>query len=90
MHEHRHKLPGCVFFGVGAAFDFHAGRVKQAPAWMQKSGLEWLFRLRMEPGRLWRRYLFLNPMFLTLWALQLAGLLRGPAYKPNGRGCEAQ
>jgi N-acetylglucosaminyldiphosphoundecaprenol N-acetyl-beta-D-mannosaminyltransferase len=76
MAEHVEQLPGCVMFGVGAAFDFHAGRVKQAPRWMQRSGLEWLFRLLMEPARLWRRYVFLNPMFLALWALQWAGLLR--------------
>ena len=76
MASHRTQLPGCILFGVGAAFDFHVGRVKQAPVWMQRSGLEWLFRLAMEPGRLWRRYVFLNPMFLTLWVLQLAGLWR--------------
>lgn len=81
MAEHQHSLSGCVMFGVGAAFDFHAGRVPQAPGWMQRSGLEWLFRLRMEPTRLWRRYLFLNPMFLVLWTLQLSGLLRGPFYR---------
>ncbi len=55
---------------VGAAFDFHAGLLKQAPAVLQKHGLEWLFRLCMEPARLWRRYLYLNPMFLTLLAAQ--------------------
>ena len=76
MAAHQRQLPGCVLLGVGAAFDFHAGRVKQAPPWMQRLGLEWLFRLTMEPARLWRRYVFLNPMFLGLWALQLAGLLR--------------
>lgn len=75
MAEHASQLPGCVLFGVGAAFDFHAGRVAQAPAWMQRSGLEWLFRMRMEPKRLWRRYVLLNPMFLLLWGMQLAGLL---------------
>ncbi|MDQ2949887.1 MAG: WecB/TagA/CpsF family glycosyltransferase [Acidobacteriota bacterium] len=80
MAEHQHELSGSVLFGVGAAFDFHAGRVEQAPRWMQRSGLEWAFRLFMEPGRLWRRYVFLNPMFLALWALQLAGLLRAPRY----------
>lgn len=76
MAEHVHQLPGTVMLGVGAAFDFHAGRVRQAPRWMQRSGLEWLFRLLMEPARLWRRYVFLNPMFLALWALQWTGLLR--------------
>ncbi len=57
--------------GVGAAFDFHTGRVRQAPRWMMKMGLEWLFRLVVEPGRLWRRYLFNNPHFL--WHLYLGG-----------------
>jgi exopolysaccharide biosynthesis WecB/TagA/CpsF family protein len=51
---------------VGAAFDFHAGMLKQAPAWLQKRGLEWLFRLCMEPKRLWRRYVYTNSLFLFL------------------------
>jgi N-acetylglucosaminyldiphosphoundecaprenol N-acetyl-beta-D-mannosaminyltransferase len=55
--------------GVGAAFDFHAGLKKQAPAWMQQSGLEWFFRLATEPRRLWKRYLYNNPAFVWL-ALQ--------------------
>jgi N-acetylglucosaminyldiphosphoundecaprenol N-acetyl-beta-D-mannosaminyltransferase len=59
---------------VGAAFDFHAGLLPQAPPWMQASGLEWLFRLLQEPRRLWRRYLLLNPLYCLLIALQLAGL----------------
>jgi N-acetylglucosaminyldiphosphoundecaprenol N-acetyl-beta-D-mannosaminyltransferase len=49
---------------VGAAFDFHAGHKRQAPAWMQRAGLEWLFRLAAEPRRLWRRYVVGNPVFL--------------------------
>jgi N-acetylglucosaminyldiphosphoundecaprenol N-acetyl-beta-D-mannosaminyltransferase len=49
---------------VGAAFNFHAGHVRQAPRWMMRSGLEWLFRLMMEPKRLWRRYVIGNPRFL--------------------------
>ncbi len=56
----------CVMLGVGAFFDFAAGRVRQAPAWMQRLGLEWLFRLLMEPRRLWRRYLWNNPRFVWL------------------------
>ncbi|MBU1174393.1 MAG: WecB/TagA/CpsF family glycosyltransferase [Alphaproteobacteria bacterium] len=54
---------GCPVIAVGAAFDFHAGLLRQAPAWMQDRGLEWLFRLTQEPGRLWKRYLLLNPAF---------------------------
>jgi exopolysaccharide biosynthesis WecB/TagA/CpsF family protein len=73
MASHREKLPGVVMLGVGAAFDFHAGRVKQAPRWMQRSGLEWFFRLVMEPRRLWKRYM-LNPLFLAMWLLELVGI----------------
>ena len=66
------RLPGCVLVGVGAAFDFHAGLVPQAPSWMQRHGLEWLFRLAQEPGRLWRRYLRYNPRFVAGFARQWA------------------
>lgn len=64
MSEHVRRLGGPVLIGVGAAFDFHAGLKKQAPRWMQRSGLEWLFRLMSEPRRLWRRYLVNNPVFV--------------------------
>jgi len=60
-----------VMIGVGAAFDFHAGVIPQAPLWMQRIGLEWLFRLKTEPRRLWRRYLFHNPRFVFLATLEL-------------------
>lgn len=62
-----------VMIGVGAAFDFHAGVKPQAPSWMQKTGLEWLFRLSTEPRRLWKRYLHHNPRFIVL---AIADLLR--------------
>jgi N-acetylglucosaminyldiphosphoundecaprenol N-acetyl-beta-D-mannosaminyltransferase len=62
-----------VLIGVGAAFDFHAGVKRQAPRWMQQSGLEWLFRLMTEPRRLWRRYLLNNSCFLWLVLLQALG-----------------
>jgi len=78
MAEHVGRLEAPVMVGVGAAFDFHSGRKKQAPRWMQRSGLEWLFRLLTEPRRLWRRYLINNPLFLWLVALQLLGLRRYP------------
>jgi N-acetylglucosaminyldiphosphoundecaprenol N-acetyl-beta-D-mannosaminyltransferase len=61
---------------VGAAFPFLAGKVPQAPAWMQDVGLEWLFRLASEPRRLWRRYIYLNPAYLVLVSLQALGLSR--------------
>ena len=80
MAAHLGRLEAPVMLGVGAAFDFHAGTVRRAPAWMQRSGLEWLFRLVSEPRRLWRRYLVLAPRFVVLVALQVLGLTR------NGRG----
>lgn len=70
MHAHRGKFPA-VMLGVGAAFDFIAGIKPQAPSWIQKSGLEWLFRLATEPKRLWRRYFHHNPRFVYQVALQL-------------------
>lgn len=61
---------------VGAAFDFHAGTLKQAPRWLQDVGLEWAYRLCQEPRRLWRRYVLLNPHYLAYVALQYLGLRR--------------
>lgn len=68
------SLNSKVLISVGAAFDFHTGRVKQAPPSTQQSGLEWLFRVFRKPRRLWRRYAYANPRFAWLAALQLAGL----------------
>jgi N-acetylglucosaminyldiphosphoundecaprenol N-acetyl-beta-D-mannosaminyltransferase len=68
----RPRLDAPVLVGVGAAFDFHAGLVPQAPEWMQSAGLEWAYRLAREPGRLWRRYLRYNPRFVTGFARQYA------------------
>jgi N-acetylglucosaminyldiphosphoundecaprenol N-acetyl-beta-D-mannosaminyltransferase len=62
-----------VLVGIGAAFDFIAGTKPEAPAWMQRAGLEWLFRLASEPRRLWRRYVFNNPGYLLLWGRQWLG-----------------
>lgn len=70
MAAHQAALP-LVQLGVGAAFDFHSGRVRQAPKWMQDRGLEWLFRLAAEPRRLFRRYAVQNPRFLALAGIQL-------------------
>ncbi|MFZ1701748.1 MAG: WecB/TagA/CpsF family glycosyltransferase [Pyrinomonadaceae bacterium] len=67
-------LIGMPMLAVGAAFDFHAGTVPQAPAWCQKSGLEWLYRFIQEPRRLWRRYAYLNPLYLFLVVLQMTRL----------------
>jgi N-acetylglucosaminyldiphosphoundecaprenol N-acetyl-beta-D-mannosaminyltransferase len=75
MAEHRGQVQA-VMLGVGAAFDFHAGIKRQAPAWMQRFGLEWLFRLLTEPRRLWKRYLYHNPRFIFLAMADVLGLLR--------------
>jgi N-acetylglucosaminyldiphosphoundecaprenol N-acetyl-beta-D-mannosaminyltransferase len=64
MADHVDRLKAPVLVGVGAAFDFHSGLKRQAPRWMQQSGLEWLFRLGSEPRRLWKRYLLNNPAFV--------------------------
>jgi N-acetylglucosaminyldiphosphoundecaprenol N-acetyl-beta-D-mannosaminyltransferase len=74
--QHRSLLSAPVLIAVGAAFDFHAGLLRQAPRWMQRSGLEWLFRLMQEPRRLAFRYLVYNPLFILRVALQLAGIRR--------------
>lgn len=64
MAEHKGKV-NAVMIGVGAAFDFHAGMVSRAPAWMRNNGLEWLHRLASEPRRLWKRYLVTNSLFIV-------------------------
>ena len=73
MAQMRPDLRAPVLAGVGAAFDFHAGLVPQAPNWIQEAGLEWAYRLAHEPRRLWRRYLRYNPRFMTAFAKQLSG-----------------
>jgi N-acetylglucosaminyldiphosphoundecaprenol N-acetyl-beta-D-mannosaminyltransferase len=73
MATMRDRLEAPVLVGVGAAFDFHAGLVPQAPSWMQSMGLEWVYRLAQEPRRLWKRYFRYNPRFvigfLRQWVL---------------------
>ncbi len=71
MARMRPRLEAPVLVGVGAAFDFHAGLVPQAPSWIQESGLEWAYRLAQEPRRLWKRYLRYNPRFVAAFAQQL-------------------
>jgi N-acetylglucosaminyldiphosphoundecaprenol N-acetyl-beta-D-mannosaminyltransferase len=71
MAEMRPRLEAPVLVGVGAAFDFHAGLVPQAPSWIQDAGLEWAYRLYREPRRLWRRYLRYNPRFVRAFGHQL-------------------
>ena len=78
MRQNRDKLFVPVMIGVGAAFDFLAGTKPQAPRWMQRSGLEWVFRLLSEPKRLWKRYLVGNPRFIYL---VLKEFIRNPQYE---------
>jgi len=74
-YEFRRALSMPVI-AIGAAFNFHAGTLPQAPPMMQRWGLEWLYRLVQEPGRLWKRYVLLNPLYLSLLSLQLCRLRR--------------
>ena len=82
MGKHFGRVNAAVMIGVGAAFDFHTGDVRQAPAWIRNNGLEWFFRLCMEPRRLWKRYVYSNPVFVILVLLQLLGLKK---YTLNGQ-----
>ena len=79
VYEYRESL-GVPLIAVGAAFDFHAKTIKQAPPVLQKFGLEWLYRLLMEPSRLWKRYLLLSPLYLYYVFGQLLGLKK---FDPN-------
>lgn len=74
----RPRLAAPLLVGVGAAFDFHAGLVSQAPAWMGRNGLEWLYRLSREPRRLWPRYVRYNPRFVAGFLRQYLEHRRNP------------
>jgi N-acetylglucosaminyldiphosphoundecaprenol N-acetyl-beta-D-mannosaminyltransferase len=80
MYEHRENLRVPVMLGVGAAFDMNTGRLKRAPLWMQNSGLEWLYRLILEPRRLWRRYILDGSGFV--WAVCVEHLVPWMFNKP--------
>jgi N-acetylglucosaminyldiphosphoundecaprenol N-acetyl-beta-D-mannosaminyltransferase len=71
MHDYLPQLDTRVMLGVGAAFDIHAGRFNDAPDWIKTSGMQWLYRLCLEPRRLWRRYLIYNPVFVCKFLQQL-------------------
>lgn len=88
MHRMSEQLPGTVILGVGAAFDFIAGITKQAPPWMQRAGLEWLFRLSQEPRRLWRRYVWNNPAFAVLALLEIVGKRPSGSRSTSGSGTD--
>lgn len=79
IHQHADQLPGIACMGVGGLFDFIAKRVPRAPLWVRETGMEWLWRMMIEPGRLWKRYLIGNFVF---FGLVLANLLSG--LRPKG------
>ena len=86
MHDVAPALPGVSLVGVGAAFDWFADNKRRAPQWMQRAGLEWAYRLAQEPGRLWRRYILNNPLFmvhLTMSWLRNRGARRVSARGPS-------
>jgi len=83
MCAHRDRIPA-IMLGVGAAFDFHTGAVQRAPRWMTRRGLEWVYRLAKEPGRLWRRYLVGNAVFMLHLVPVLLG--RNLRSRQEGRG----
>jgi N-acetylglucosaminyldiphosphoundecaprenol N-acetyl-beta-D-mannosaminyltransferase len=74
MNEYLGRLDADLMVGVGAAFDIHTGKIKDAPAWMKLVGLQWAHRLAQEPRRLWRRYLINNPTFIWCIILQFFGI----------------
>ena len=83
-YEYRNLL-NIPILAVGAAFDFHAGTLAQAPRWMQNAGLEWLFRFFQEPKRLWQRYLILNPLYIWQVIQQYLGLKKFAPTMPDGK-----
>jgi N-acetylglucosaminyldiphosphoundecaprenol N-acetyl-beta-D-mannosaminyltransferase len=74
--EHRERVRGTIMVASGATFDFFSGRIKQAPQWMREAGFEWLYRLTKDFRRLWVRYIVYNVVFVAVFGLQLAGLLK--------------
>jgi N-acetylglucosaminyldiphosphoundecaprenol N-acetyl-beta-D-mannosaminyltransferase len=83
MAHMRDQLVSPLLVGVGAAFDFHADLVPQAPNWMQTLGLEWLYRLIQEPRRLWKRYLRYNPRFVLGFLKQYVAHVRARRRSPD-------
>lgn len=83
VYEYRDHLR-LPLLAVGAAFSFHAGELSLAPYWMQRAGLEWLYRMMQEPRRLWKRYLLLGPVYLTYVLLEALSIIRVPVLTPEG------
>jgi N-acetylglucosaminyldiphosphoundecaprenol N-acetyl-beta-D-mannosaminyltransferase len=91
MAEYVDRLPVPLWVGVGAAFDYHTGRIRECPRWIKRAGMQWLHRLMQDPRRLWRRYLRNNPAFLWHIAWQFSGLKQyppgGETHSPERRSC---
>ena len=85
VSEFRPRLDAAALLAVGAAFNFHAGHIRQAPRWMMRSGLEWLFRLCLEPRRLWRRYIIGNPRFIIQTLRQWSCTHRDPGFRSTAQ-----
>jgi N-acetylglucosaminyldiphosphoundecaprenol N-acetyl-beta-D-mannosaminyltransferase len=86
IREHREKIRGTIMVASGATFDFFSGRIKQAPEWIRNAGFEWLYRLTKDFRRLWVRYIIYNIIFIVLFTLQLAGILKFKHKKTNLEG----
>jgi len=82
------RLVDLPLLAVGAAFDYHAGQLRNPPPWMQRHGLEWLWRLGLEPGRLWKRYILLNPAYVARVAAQKTHLWRAAPPAPSSEHLE--
>jgi exopolysaccharide biosynthesis WecB/TagA/CpsF family protein len=82
------RLVDLPLLAVGAAFDYHAGQLRNPPPWMQRHGLEWLWRLGLEPGRLWKRYILLNPAYVARFAAQKTHLWRAAPPAPSSEHLE--
>jgi|SRR5450755_538333 N-acetylglucosaminyldiphosphoundecaprenol N-acetyl-beta-D-mannosaminyltransferase len=90
MARFQSQLSPMIMIGVGAAFDFHTGRIKDSPAWVKRSGLQWCHRLMQEPSRLWRRYLVNNSQFVCHIGMQLTGLKHFASPKRSGDAYTSQ
>jgi N-acetylglucosaminyldiphosphoundecaprenol N-acetyl-beta-D-mannosaminyltransferase len=79
MAQYAHQFQVPLMFGVGAAFDFHTGAIRDCSPWIKRAGFQWLHRLMQDPRRLWKRYLLNNPAFLWHIAMQLLGFRKYPS-----------
>lgn len=84
MHRYLQRLDTTLMFGVGAAYDFHTGRIKDSPQWVKSIGMQWFHRLMQDPRRLWKRYLRNNPAFL--WCMALDLIMPKVLEEPNTTG----